>query len=93
MVFKEEAEDSDSIESFEEPYEDRDSLGRARQALGISVDYVDGWDRSDGFREFYQNWFDVRSFQELCEHFQLILEYESGRTESWNRQILWGTST
>jgi hypothetical protein len=84
MVFKEEAEDSDSSDAFKVPYKDRDSLGRARQALGISMNYVPRWDRSNGFREFYQNWFDIRSFQELCEHFQLILKYESGRTESSN---------
>jgi hypothetical protein len=49
--------DGDSSDETVERYEDRDSLGRTSQALGISIDYVPGWVQSDGFREFYQNWF------------------------------------
>jgi hypothetical protein len=48
--------DSYSFEDFVE-YEDRESLRRSRQSLGISVAYVPTWTPQDGFREFFQNWF------------------------------------
>jgi hypothetical protein len=48
--------DSYSFDDFVE-YEDRDSLRRSRQSLGISVAYVLTWTPQDGFREFFQNWF------------------------------------
>jgi hypothetical protein len=49
-------DDSYSADEFAE-YEDRESLRRSRQALGISMGYVPAWTPRDGFREFYQNWF------------------------------------
>jgi hypothetical protein len=45
-----------SFDDFVE-YEDRESLRRSRQSLGISVAYVPTWTPKDGFREFFQNWF------------------------------------
>jgi hypothetical protein len=38
-------------------YEDRNTLDGPPQSLGLSENYVPGWDTSDAFREFYQNWF------------------------------------
>jgi hypothetical protein len=49
-------DDSYSLDEFVE-YEDRESLRRSRQSLGISVAYVPAWTPQDGFREFFQNWF------------------------------------
>ncbi|CAG8952667.1 hypothetical protein HYFRA_00008909 [Hymenoscyphus fraxineus] len=42
----------------------RETLAPGRQNLGINRNYVGGWDASDAFREFYQNWVDgmVESF-------------------------------
>lgn len=62
-----ESEDgSYSADEFAE-YEDRESLRRSRQALGISVDYVPTWTLRDGFREFFQNWFVAKiSFINAC---------------------------
>ena len=49
-------DDSYSFDEFVE-YEDRESLRRSRQSLGISVAYVPAWTPQDGFREYFQNWF------------------------------------
>jgi hypothetical protein len=37
-------------------YEDRDTLSRGRQALGLSVNYVPSWKPPHAVREIYQNW-------------------------------------
>jgi hypothetical protein len=31
-------------------------LTRCRQALGLSIKYVESWKPRDAFREFFQNW-------------------------------------
>jgi hypothetical protein len=49
-------DDSYSIDEFVE-CEDRETLRRSRQSLGISAAYVPTWTPRDGFREFFQNWF------------------------------------
>jgi hypothetical protein len=54
-------------ESSEDDYSSLDeeldsSIDKIRpcvQALGLSRYYAPGWTRKDGFREFYQNWYDV----------------------------------
>jgi hypothetical protein len=48
--------DSFSFDDFV-VYEDRESLRRSRQSLGILVTYVPTWTPQDGSREFFQNWF------------------------------------
>jgi len=44
------------LELSAEPVEDRDALKKGRQSLGLSRDYVLGWDSRDAFREYFQNW-------------------------------------
>lgn len=39
-----------------EDYEDRDTLRRSKQALGLTRSYVPSWTSRDALREFYQNW-------------------------------------
>ncbi|KAN0098386.1 hypothetical protein V8E51_014049 [Hyaloscypha variabilis] len=46
------------LELSAEPVEDRDALKKGRQSLGLSRDYVPGWDSRDAFREYFQNWMD-----------------------------------
>jgi hypothetical protein len=50
-------EDSDASSEDYGEYEDRQSLTRSRQGLGIDINYVPRWTLRDGFREFFQNWF------------------------------------
>jgi hypothetical protein len=49
--------DSDASSDYDDEYEDREALTRCRQALGLSIKYVETWKSRDAFREFFQNWF------------------------------------
>lgn len=53
-------EDYSDVESDEEPQvedlEDRETLKRTKQPLGLSRNYVPEWTAHDAFREFFQNW-------------------------------------
>jgi hypothetical protein len=49
-------EESDFEEIVDNEYEDRDTLRRTKQALGLTRNYVPSWTSRDAFREFFQNW-------------------------------------
>jgi len=53
------------LELSDEPTEDRDTLKRGRQSLGLSRNYVPKWDARDEFREFFQNWSVLESLRTL----------------------------
>ena len=38
---------------YDDRYEDREALTRYRQALGISIKYVETWKSRDAFQEFF----------------------------------------
>jgi hypothetical protein len=54
--FRTKYEDESDVELSNDLNEDRDVLKKGRQPIGLSRNYVPGWDSRDAFREFYQNW-------------------------------------
>jgi hypothetical protein len=53
----EELQSDISLSDDESDEEDLDAIRPTRCALGLNRNYVRGWARRDGFREFYQNWY------------------------------------
>ncbi|KAJ5046834.1 uncharacterized protein L3040_004059 [Drepanopeziza brunnea f. sp. 'multigermtubi'] len=54
-------DDSEAEPEFDtrnEAYEDRDTIKKSRQALGLTRNYVPTWTGRDAFRELFQNWMD-----------------------------------
>ncbi|KAH9217392.1 hypothetical protein DL95DRAFT_493667 [Leptodontidium sp. 2 PMI_412] len=58
MDFEESSDSEADIEASNEGYEDRDTIKRSKQALGLTRNYVPSWTSRDAFREFFQNWMD-----------------------------------
>lgn len=56
MDFEESSDSEADIEASNEGYEDRDTIKRSKQALGLTRNYVPSWTSRDAFREFFQNW-------------------------------------